>query len=580
MDFTLGPNQGAGLPAPADSDGLLYDLAAFNVTITNGSFNDVLPGWGTGPLVSASTGLVTKTANETITTIQFGSPSTSYAIVSTLQKDSLQDLTEQVQEDGTLSFQVPPLNQSGNYTLFAYYLVHSNFREAASPAELDSIVHQSPVTNYVQNGSWVVDHYSARGAQVFIDFWEEYLLNGSNTKSLLAEVGNYLWEDSQEFSQGIYIYWTPDLPDTFLANRGYNIRPYLPIFYHGNTMVASSLTWFVTDEVDEGASHVADYRQTVTELNGIYLQTLTGWANSLGIQFSAQVAYNLPEDMLQDMPLVGGPEVESLGFNHEIDWYRQAAGATNLAGKRILSSECGANHFDAYQQTIPFLLWDVKRSVAGSINNFILHGMPYSGNYPNTSWPSFTTFTYQFSAMHGRHEPAWEYYSDFLNYTSRLQYITQTGVPKIDVAFYLKDVNFQSLTRRYVPADLEEAGYTYNYVSPENFELPNSYVLNDVLAPDAQAFKALIVRGNDSMTVIGAQKINEYARNGLPVIFSGGIPSNTSGFVTATASSYINNTLASILSLPNVHQVSYDSLAQSLVSLGITPRASINSNST
>lgn len=41
------------------------------------------------------------------------------------------------------------------------------------------------------NGSYVVDHFSARGgAQTVTDFWEKFILvNG--TKELLQEVGNY-----------------------------------------------------------------------------------------------------------------------------------------------------------------------------------------------------------------------------------------------------------------------------------------------------------------------------------------------------------------------------------------------------
>jgi hypothetical protein len=76
---------------------------------------------------------------------------------------------------------------------------------------------------------------------------------------------------------------------------------------------------------------------------------------------------------------VNGPECESLGFGHVIDAYRQYAGPANIAGKRIISTECGANFRDAYQQTLPGLLWGVRRSIAGGVNNFIFNGYPYSG---------------------------------------------------------------------------------------------------------------------------------------------------------------------------------------------------------
>ena len=59
MDFAIGPNQGAGVPAEFDDEGLQWDLRPFNVTVPiGGRFDGILPGWETGPLVSASTGLV------------------------------------------------------------------------------------------------------------------------------------------------------------------------------------------------------------------------------------------------------------------------------------------------------------------------------------------------------------------------------------------------------------------------------------------------------------------------------------------------------------------------------------------
>lgn len=90
------------------------------------------------------------------------------------------------------------------------------------------------------------------------------------------------------------------------------------------------------------------------------------------------------ETQQTNIPNVNGPECESLGFSYVIDAYRQYAAPANLACKRIISAECGANVEEAHQQTLPEFLWDVKRSIAGSVNNFIFYGYPYSGNvsYP------------------------------------------------------------------------------------------------------------------------------------------------------------------------------------------------------
>lgn len=163
-------------------------------------------------------------------------------------------------------------------------------------------------------------------------------------------------------------------------------------------------------------------------------------------------------DMLANIPLVDGPECETLGFSHNIDGYRQFAGPANLAGKQIISSEAGAVGGLTYQQTIPTLLWDLKRSIAGGINQFVLHGYPFSGDYGNTTWPGFVTFNFLFSEMHGPRQPAWGFYGEWLNWTARTQFIAQTGIPKVDLVFWSKLGSYSSISTQYAPTDLVDAG--------------------------------------------------------------------------------------------------------------------------
>jgi hypothetical protein len=69
-------------------------------------------------------------------------------------------------------------------------------------------------------------------------------------------------------------------------------------------------------------------------------------------------------------------------------------------------------------------------------------------------------------------------------------------------------------------------GFSYEYLSPENFALPEAYVAGQTFAPQRQGFKALIVRATELLTRLGVTKIFEYAHAGLPIIFLGGLPSN------------------------------------------------------
>ena len=113
----------------------------------------------------------------------------------------LQDLVPAIdggcheQSEHRWTYQFPAGSAGESYVVFAYYLVHTGFMEQRSPLSVIPGVPQSPVTSYVQNGSWVVDHFSTKGAKLVTDFWEQHLLNGSDTAQLLKQVGNYVWED-------------------------------------------------------------------------------------------------------------------------------------------------------------------------------------------------------------------------------------------------------------------------------------------------------------------------------------------------------------------------------------------------
>ena len=261
MDFAMGPNQGTGVPAPSNSDGLMWDLAAYNVTVPiGGSFDGQLPGWGTGILQAAVTGLVTK--SEEVTGVQPGLPGDVSATRTqyTLAASTLEDVTHQVGKDGQLKIDFPS-NQTGlNYTVFAVYMMRSHYRAQDGPYDL--MENQTPPTSIAGNGSWAVDHFSELGAQTSIEFWERHILQ-HGTQELIEQVGNYAWEDSYEVQNNVE--WTKDMMELFEEDHGYSIAKYFPIIFHrdGISKMSTPAIWWITDEPDTGLDHIADFRDTV-----------------------------------------------------------------------------------------------------------------------------------------------------------------------------------------------------------------------------------------------------------------------------------------------------------------------------
>jgi hypothetical protein len=116
--------------------------------------------------------------------------------------------------------------------------------------------------------------------------------------------------------------------------------------------------------------------------------------------------------------------------------------------------------------------------------------------------------------------------------------------------------------------DVNFIGYSYEYLSPDNFALPEAYVKDGIFAPNRQAFKAMVIRFNETTTQLGITKLVEYAQDGLPIVFLGGVPIGIA-----------NETRQGLLSLENVHVISSNTtLAATLQSVGILPRTSITTN--
>ncbi|RAH58772.1 hypothetical protein BO85DRAFT_458908 [Aspergillus piperis CBS 112811] len=574
MDFAIGPNQGQGVPADPNDEGLQWDLVPLSTAIpANGTFAGIIPGWGTGELLAVISAEVLERIDNSTASSAAHVPHTRLVV----KESSLTDRTDEVSSTGHLSITYPTRSSQRTYWLFAFYQRLTQDQNLIFTSnETDAIV---------ENGAYMVDHFSSRGAETVINFWDKYVLS-ENVRSLLAEAGNYAWEDSIEIESNIS--WSRSLPTLFEQKHGYNLIKYLPLIMFDNNNIAIQSSnpgpvQCVTDTFDEGIRYVNDFREALVEGYSNYLQRLTEWVTTdLGLQMSVQPAYNLPMDMEATVPVVNAPECESLGFQDNIDGYRQFSGPAILAGKRIVSNEMGAVSMAAFRYQISSLLWSINRAVVGGVNQFVIHGLSYTGNYWATTWPGYTAFSYFYGELWSNKQPAWDHgFADFLGYVSRLQFSQQAGPLKTDIAVYNKqsatDPSFRwhagNMTR------LIDAGYSYNYLSPENLDLEQAYVGNMTLGPDSPAYKALLIYGTSNVTYKSISKIRHFAEAGLPVILVGRDPPQ---YATASAPSHaiFTEAISELKHTKNVFAVSEGELIGRLASLNLDPRIRVQTNST
>lgn len=156
----------------------------YNVQVpTDGTIDAQIPGWGVGELVAVVSALVLSETNVTLPEVNSPYiPSQSGYISLVVDHESLSDITTQVTSTGHLSATFPKQPSGIGYRIFAYYQKRTlnknlNFENNQTATIWD-------------NGSYIVDHYSAAGAQTVIKFWEEYILI-DGLKEMLMEVGHY-----------------------------------------------------------------------------------------------------------------------------------------------------------------------------------------------------------------------------------------------------------------------------------------------------------------------------------------------------------------------------------------------------
>lgn len=272
------------------------------------------------------------------------------------------------------------------------------------------------------------------------------------------------WEDSVEVKSNIS--WTPLLPSQFRKQLKYDVLKYLPVIMFENNNLGLQPTdpgavECILDTPDQGLGIRNDYRQVIQTGYQEYVKALTNWTNTrLNLKFSSQSGYNLPVEMAAAIPDVDAPECESLGFLDQVDAYRRFSGPAYLAGKRVVSNELGAVFLKAYSYTISELLFSFNRAVVGGVNQVVLHGQSYTGNYESTTWPGYTAFQYSVSELYSNKQPAWSHgLSEVMDYMARVQFLQQQGVPRTDVVFLLHEsATDPSFPRLYEPTDLESEG--------------------------------------------------------------------------------------------------------------------------
>ncbi|KAL2812327.1 hypothetical protein BJX63DRAFT_421888 [Aspergillus granulosus] len=558
MDLTLGPHWPTGVPGyTPDSVETAKELVHGQFLLQAGvRYSGSLPlpladpsGMNAGnPNVTATPQLVAVLAAKTsATSANVSIIAVEHSTIANISKNyNNKKLTWTAPRDG--QYIVVAVYSRGTGQVQNMYDMNSNGSQLTSP---------SP--------AYIVDHLSVAGVEATTKYWDEHILTDELRALMKASQGS-LFEDSLELK--LKQYWTPKFIQEFKKRRGYDLIPYLLyILKDTNTFTGDS---------DIARMVEYDFYSTVTDLYIDYRLTyLKKFAHSLGLKLRVQ-PYTATFDSSRAAAFVDIPEGESLGFESTPDSFRILAAGRDIAGKTtILSNEIGAYMGKAYGVTWNFLLGTANYDASLGVSQSVIHGFPYSDS-PTSLWPGFAPFTplgsssNGFADAWGPREPQWLHAQNASSYMARSQAILQSGSPSVDVAILNMD---WGVTATWDDTGLNDAGYSYQFPTPELLIEYSAAVRNRRLIHDGPRYKALVLNNVTALNVDSAQELLSWAKAGLPVVIVGSAPSQTQSLRPSRDTSLkISKVFKSLIALKNTKQVSSQGeTSAALRSLGVEP---------
>ena len=316
--------------------------------------------------------------------------------------------------------------------------------------------------------------------------------------------------DSLELTYGDgFTWWCEDAVEKFQEIKGYDPMPYIIMvsgigsgfefslntyydmngvndFIFGEQNMATYML-SSSDEYDNLTLReqiVNDWQDVMTQLyEERMLQPLKEWLNSFGIKTRAQISYGKAVEITEPSAYVDYPEAENLNQYNQADILRLHTAGAKLQNK-VLSTETGGNE-SSYSQSFQRLLDEIYSQYAVGFQRVVWHIWASEYGYGNSEWPGYVSGSGDFYRW-GNREPSYANYDEFNAHIGRIQKLMQTGKSRTDIDFihnswtqgmrtYAEDGSYSQKSKNwqyahegveYRPTELQDHGYTYDYVSP------------------------------------------------------------------------------------------------------------------
>ena len=418
----------------------------------------------------------------------FNLPSGSAGTEASIKSDEVLDLTDQLNEDGTLGW-TPPAGQ-WLVLRMGYSLTGAQNRPAAPEAT-----------------GLEVDKLDSAAVKRYMDTYIDMYRDAAN--GLVGENGLHaLMFDSWEAG---FANWTPKILEGFERLRGYDPTPWLP-----------ALAGYVVESPEKTDMFLWDWRRTIQLLlKENHYDYLTDYLHDIGmIRYGeaheagfATMGEGMEMKQTADIPMGAmwmhntPGQMENMYFNDN----QESASVAHIYGQNIASTESftGGPRYG----TAP---WDLKSTadailLSGS-NRFIIHT---SAHQPITRGPGVTLGVGQ---MFSRNETWAEQSKVWLDYLSRSSFMLQSGKAANDIAvFYGEESAMTAIYGNEFPNIPE--GYRYDYVSADVVLNMLSVEDGALITETGMNYKAIYLgKGASKVTLPVLKKLLDFVEQGAVLI--------------------------------------------------------------
>jgi len=331
----------------------------------------------------------------------------------------------------------------------------------------------------------------------------------------------YLHTDSWEVD---HFNWTPTLREEFIARRGYDPLPWMPVF-----------SGLIVGDRQQSNRFLHDYRKTLGDLAvDNHYRLLSKWSaeRGLGIHPEAGGPHFTPIDAQRCLGATDIPMAEfwAESATHRTSdatrfFIKQPASAAHTYGKRIVAAEGFTTIGPHWQER----LWNnlkpsFDHAACEGLNRLVWHAFVCSPEETGIPGQQY------FAGTHLNPKVTWwEKSGAFFDYLNRCQAMLQRGLPVADVLYYYGDhvPNFAQ-SRASDPAKIG-MGYEYDVITEE--ALLNRVATREgkLLLPDGMQYRVLVLPPAPEISLPVLRRVNLLVEAGAKVV--GPRPKRASGLV-------------------------------------------------